>query len=124
MSATVADDLDCDFAEIYHICDRRSVPPKTAAVLAGGLLTSPVNGRIKRKITGQRFGADTQLLAAIADRLSTLVWFQTKDGQKNRNRPESILAKLIDEREHDDAQAFASAEEFEAERERRRAENR
>lgn len=35
--------------------------------------------------------SDTEwLLADVVDRLSLLVWFKTKDGSKNRNRPEPV----------------------------------
>ena len=76
-------------------------------------------------MSGQKIDNETALLAAIADRLSMLVWFQTKDGQKNRNRPYSILARLIceEQKENDkDFQVFRTPEEFEAAR--RRALNR
>lgn len=121
MAAADADALDCDFAEVYGIVDRSSLPPLKAAVLAGGLFSSEKIGRIRRKYAGARYSTDTLLLAAAADRLSTLVWFKTKDAQKKRNRPASILAELIDEKETKDTLAFDSAEEFEAEMARRRA---
>lgn len=83
--------LICDFAETYHITDYRALSLKTAAALASGLSE---DSRIKMRITGQRITTKTALLAGILDRLTTLVWMQTQDGHKGRNRPESILAKL------------------------------
>ena len=124
MEAQDADDLDCDFAEIYGIIDRRSVPPLKAAVLAGGLFSSERNGRIKRRYGGRHATPEQLLLAGMADRLSVLVWQNTKDGARNRNRPESILAELIDEgtekRTDKETERFATAGEFEAEMARRR----
>ena len=55
------------------------------------------------------------LLAGVVDRLSLSLWIQTKDGQKGKNRPKSILDQLThkedkDEREH---LVFESGEDFE-----------
>lgn len=119
MSANDADDLDCDFAEIYGITDRLSLPPLKAAVLAGGLFSSERKGRLRRKYGGKEIPAEQLLLAGVADRLSVLIWQQTKDGRRNRNQPASILAKLIDEEPENKTLSFSSAEEFEAERTRR-----
>ena len=53
-------------------------------------------------------------MAAILDQLNTLVWFQTEDGQKHRNRPESVLQALTttEKRSEDDIVAFDSGEDF------------
>ena len=37
------------------------------------------------------------LLAAAVDRLTMLAWFQTKDGAKGRNRPKSIVERMLRE---------------------------
>ena len=106
--------LICDFAETYHILDYRALSLKTAAALASGLSE---NSRIMMKITGQRIDTKTALLAGILDRLTTLVWFQTVDGHKGRNRPESVLARLNKEPEKekkDDYVVFDSPEAFNA----------
>lgn len=103
--------LICDFAETYHIYDYKSMPPKQAAILAVGL---PQDSRIKREISGQKQTTDILLLAAIADALNTLVWFQTKDGQRGINRPDSILRRLTEEQE--EYEAFDSIEAYEAAR--------
>lgn len=106
--------LICDFAETYHILDYRALSLKTAAALASGLSE---NSRIMMKITGQRIDTKTLLLAGILDRLTTLIWMQTKDGHSGRNRPESVLAKLSKEPENekkDDFMVFDSPEAFRA----------
>lgn len=51
--------------------------------------------RIKQKMMGAKAPIDTLLRAIIADELKLLVWQNTKDGAKGRNRPESILAALL-----------------------------
>lgn len=106
--------LVCDFAEVYHIYDYKSMPLKQAAILAAGL---PPDSRIKREISGQKQTTDILLLAAIADALNTLVWFQTTDGQRGVNRPDSILRRLTEEQE--EYEAYDSIEEYEAARKER-----
>lgn len=108
------DELTCDMAQYYHIVDYRGLPVETLAALACGL---PEDSRIMRKLSGAKAPPMLTLLAAIADRLSLLVWFQTKDGQKGRNRPKSILSELMKETEEKPL-TFASPEAFEAERAR------
>ena len=85
--------LICDFAETYHVFDWRSLPAKTAATLAMGL---GADSRIMRKMGGVPVTMDTLLLATIADALHVLVWQNTKDGSKNRNRPVLIAEKLTE----------------------------
>ena len=84
--------LICDFAETYHLTDYRALPPTKAAALAVGLRE---NSRVKLHMAGQQWPMDTLLLAAIADRLSLLLWLGTKDAERGRNRPASILAQLM-----------------------------
>lgn len=110
----------CDLAQYYHIYRLEQLPAADVARLAAGL---PPDSRIMRILTGQNVPMDTLLLAMIADRLGLLVWFRTKDGQKGRNRPGSILDALLDrkeDRENDgpETAVFDSVEAFEAARER------
>ena len=101
----------CDLAETYHVLDYRALPLKTVAALASGLRE---NSRIRMKLSGMRVSTDTMLAAATVDRLSMLIWARTKDGEKGRNRPESILDKLTaeDTRSDEEYKAFDSPEEF------------
>ena len=104
-------DLICDLAETYGVMDYRALPLKTAAALSAGLRE---DSRIRMRMSGQKAPTDILLAAAMVDRLSILAWMQTKDGQKGRNRPESILRKLTAEKKKtDDFQVFQTAEEFE-----------
>ncbi len=115
MLATDRDALVCDLAETYGIYDMRVLPVTTLAALAAGLRE---DSRIKLKLSGARVGPDTLLLAAIADRLSLLVWSRTEDAQKNRNRPASIVDALTGKQQAQsgDAMVFDSPEAFEAAR--------
>lgn len=66
-------------------------------------------------MSGQRHPTDTLLLAAIVDRLSMLVWLNSEDGKKGRNRPASILSELNKEKNHI---TYSNGAEFEAAREK------
>lgn len=108
------DDLICDFAEYYQIYDIRQVKPSIAAVLAIGLRD---DSRTKMRLAGAKIDQKTMLLAAIADRLSILVWQKTRDGQRNQNKPKSIVDELT--RDHSaDVVGFTTSEDFEKERQR------
>lgn len=106
------DALICDLAETYCIFDYRALPPSRVAVLAVGLGD---NSRIKSKMSGQKIPTETMLLAAVLDKLSVLVWMQTKDGQHNRNYPPSILSELMSDKKQttqNDIQSYQSGEDF------------
>ena len=57
---------------------------------------------------------DLVLLSSAVDRLSYLVWMQTEDARKKRNRPESIYEHLFSRQQDDGNRGFNSVEEFEA----------
>ena len=116
MAALDNDALVCDFAQYYGIRNYRELELPYAAVLASGL---PVDARIMRVITGQKFDVKTMLLANLVDYMALDVWMQTKDGHKNRNRPKSVVAALSGKTTPDEDKsgvAYATAEDFEAAR--------
>ena len=104
--------LICDLAETYQIYDYRQLPPTKVAVFCYGLRD---DSRIKMKASEQLVSIDTLLLAGISDRLSTLIWFQTKDGQKGKNRPQPITDMLTvkKKKKDDEVVTFNSGEDFE-----------
>lgn len=105
------DALICDLAETYKIYDYRQLPPTRVAVFVIGLND---NSRIKMKLSGQKVSMDTLILAGISDKVNTLVWFQTEDGQKGRNRP-ALLTDLLTENTTDSSEdmvVFGSGEDF------------
>lgn len=111
MAAGDEDALVCDMAETYHIFDYRALPLFLAARLACGLRE---NSRSKMRLAGNRIELRDALLAAILDRVSFLAWAQTRDGQKNRNRPASILDRLTHEPDEGETPVvYAGGEEFE-----------
>ena len=115
MLATDADAVACDLAETYNIYDYKQLPPTRIAAFCVGLRN---DSRIKMKMAGTEYGLDTMLLASVADRLSMLLWINTDDGVKGRNRPKMILDQMIGEIENRDFIVFDSAEDFEKERNR------
>ena len=84
--------LLCDLAETYGIYDIKAHPATRIALFSAGLRD---NSRIKMKMSGRKVSDDLLLLAHAVDRLSLLVWAQTKDGQKNRHKPDSIADYLL-----------------------------
>lgn len=111
------DALICDLAETYQIYDYRQLPALRVAVFAFGLRD---DSRIKMKLNGQVVSMDTLLLAGISDKLSTLVWFQTQDGQKGKNRPTMLTDLLTNNKKEskEDVIVFNSGEDFDKVRNR------
>lgn len=114
MIATDEDALMADFLEYYHVADWRAFPVKKTAALAFYL--SP-ESRIKRIMSGRRWSMDTLLLAALTDRISTLIWMLSEDSANGQNRPKSIYAALTGEDQEEkridsDLQTFDSGEDF------------
>jgi hypothetical protein len=102
--------LICDLAETYHIYDYKKLPLTQVAIFAIGLKD---DSRIKMKMSGKLVPTETLLLAGIADRLSVLLWRQTKDGQKGRNMPTMILDTLVARKNKEsDVIVFSSGEDY------------
>ncbi|WP_348920123.1 DUF5361 domain-containing protein [Enterococcus rotai] len=103
--------LVCDLAETYQVYDYKQLPLSTVAVFSCGLRE---NSRIKMKLSRQDVSLETLLLAGVSDKLSLLLWFKTKDGQKGTNRPASILDTLTTNRKPEKKEiVFRSGEDFE-----------
>ena len=107
------DALICDFAETYHIYDYKRLPVKLVASLAVGLRP---DSRIKINLSGSKVSPEMMMMAAMVDRLTVLVWMQTKDGQHGRNQPKPVLS--VFERPESDTISFLSGEDYERERQR------
>lgn len=103
------DAVICDFAETYHIYNIWELPLKYVATLACGLGN---NSRIAQKIAGSKFRFNEMLLAAIADRLTIMIWSQTEDARKGKK------PKLLLDDEANEIQGFDSADAFERMRQR------
>ena len=105
------DDLICDLAETYHIFNWRELPPSLVATLSIGLSN---DSRIKRKIIKQTVSLRDLLLALLIDGVNTLIWQNTKDGAKNRNKPESLFKKFTEQNKpREELEVFNSQEAFE-----------
>lgn len=107
----VAPTNTCDFAETYRIYNYKEIPCKMAAIYAKGLKE---NARIKMKLAGVKVTLEDMLLASIADHTKLLTWMQTEDARKGRNRPKTILPRLLGEEERKII-SFETGEEFEKE---------
>lgn len=118
MIATDEDALICDLAETYSIYDYRRLPLKMVAVFSFGLKD---DSRIKMKLNGMEVPFETMLLASAVDRLSILVWQQTKDGMDGKNYPLSIVSMITNAQPNKDNRnvtSFATGKDFMKERER------
>lgn len=66
------------------------------------------------KMSGQKVDFNTLLMANLADMVSILLWTKTKDGQKNKNRPESLVTKIQSpDKKAKDFSTFTSGKDFE-----------
>lgn len=109
------DALICDFAETYQVYDYRGLPVSYAAALAAGLRA---NSRIRMKMAGISVEPETIMTASILDTVNTIAWMKTKDGEKNRNRPKSIVLILTQEKKENNVEGFTSVDSFEETRRR------
>lgn len=103
----------CDLAETYQIYDYKRLPATKVAAFSVGLRD---DSRIKMKMSGAKATTSILLMASAVDRLSLLVWAQTKDAEKGRNRPKSILEAMTPK--EIDTVSCVSGEEFMRERAR------
>lgn len=106
------DALLCDFVETYHTYGYKGLPLQMAASLAVGLRD---DSRIKMKLSGAKTTSDILMLAAIVDRLGLLVWAQTKDAEKGRNRPKSIIKEMFETKDSN-VSAYNSGKDYQRER--------
>lgn len=104
-----SDALLCDLAETYGIFHFDQIPLSLLSVLAVGL---HADARIHKVMSGQKIDTSLLLLAGIFDHTALLLWAQTKDGQKGRNRPKSLLQSFTKEKSKD-ITGYRTAEEFE-----------
>ncbi|WP_171313677.1 DUF5361 domain-containing protein [Enterococcus cecorum] len=104
------DAIICDLAETYNIYDYRQLPALRVAVLVCGLRE---DSRIMMKISDSKLPLDTLLLAGVADRLSIMIWQNTKDGQKGKNQPISIVDQLTRKQVEREELSFESGKDFE-----------
>lgn len=110
---TVGEDaLICDLAETYGIYEYRAYSPVYIGTLAAGLRD---DSRIKMQMSGEKLSISQLLAAMTVDKLANLVWMQSKDGVKGKNRPESILTRLQGDTQEKkkEIQGFDSPEDFE-----------
>lgn len=61
-------------------------------------------------ISGQTLNLNEFLMATIIDRLNLLLWTKTKDAEKGRNRPKSIIDNFT---KNNDVSSFRNKEDFE-----------
>ena len=113
MIALDEDALICDMAETYHIYEMRRLSCAYVAILANGLRD---DSRIKMKASGLEVPIDRLLLAHIADNTAINVWLKTKDGEKGKNQPKSIVKALTEKIDESSlTRPFESSSDFDEE---------
>lgn len=101
----------CDLAETYHILNYRELSPQLVATLVLGLGD---NSRVRRHFSKTKVTLEQILMAIMADNLQFIAWSKTKDAQHKKNKPKSILKKLIDlDEQKEELESFETPEEFE-----------
>ena len=103
------DAVICDLAETYQVYNYRSLPLHLVATFVCGL---GQNSRIKKKISNEEFTTTELLLMKISDCLQLLVWQNTADGMKGKNRPTLLSERLFNSKKTTSL-GFNSIEEFE-----------
>lgn len=107
---TDEDALLCDLAETYHIYTIEGLSCSYLATLVVGLKD---NSRIKMKMSGMKIPVETFLMASMVDHLAFLSWTKTKDAEKGKNRPQSILSVLLGKNDKPkDKRSFTSFDDF------------
>lgn len=104
------DEMICDLAETYHILNYRECSPLLVGTLLLGLRD---DSRTKMLLSGGKVSLDRMLRAKIADELTFLSWSKTKDAEKGKNRPKSILDTLLGNNKKEEYVTFETMEEFE-----------
>lgn len=100
----------CDLAETYGVLNYKELAAATLSALVFGLRD---DSRTKMAISGARYSTRFLLLASIRDSLAFLAWAQTEDGAKGRNRPASVLEKLLHPDPEDAAEAYDTPDAYE-----------
>ncbi len=65
------------------------------------------------KMNDEQIEINTTLLAGIVDRLSLLVWTKTKDAEKGRNKPKSLISEIYPNKVKDKYERYISGKDFE-----------
>jgi hypothetical protein len=112
MIAIGEEELVCDFAEIYHILDYKSLPAHLAAILAKGL---GEDSRIKKKMRGDRISRQELIMAMIFDLFHEYIW--AISGGKGEE-PKKVVNLLNGDGSGDrtSVRGYDTPEEFEAAR--------
>lgn len=65
-------------------------------------------------MAGVKLGLTDMLLAMIVDGINLRVWQNSKDGMKGRNKPESLLKRLTEDKKPDDDIQALDIDDYEA----------
>ena len=111
MIAADEDALICDFFSTYRVSCYRGLRPSLAATLASGFGPDSL---IYQRRAGLKVPFSMYLQALEIDLLRVLIWQNTEDGAKNRNRPDSLAEKFRVGDEPEPHESFSDPDSFEA----------
>ena len=99
----------CDMAETYHILNYKELDVKLCATLAAGLRP---DSRIKTKLVGGVYIPEETFREMVIDLLNVILWTKTKDAEKGRNYPASIVTRIKQNTNKEKVQGFSSGDAF------------
>lgn len=100
-------------AETYKIYNYKDMLPQQVAIFCKGLRE---DARIMMKYHSQSVSLETLLIASLLDKVNLLLWSKTVDGQKNRNRPKSVVDVINKIKVEKEEKIFETGEDFEMKR--------
>lgn len=98
-----------DLAEYYGILDYRGLAPSLIASLVVALRPE---SRIIRHFNNAKATFDQLLLAQIIDGVNLLIWQNTKNGRKGRNKPKSLYEELTKVEQKEELETFDEADDY------------
>lgn len=107
------EEIICDLAQTYHIYDYKKHKPSFIAILVKGLED---DSRLRVRVNKLQTKPSLVLQAGIIDRLNILIWQNTKDGAKNRNKPKPLLPSNEEKEKDRNYKVYADSKSFEKER--------
>lgn len=86
------DELEADLRRFCAIDDWHALSPMRAAALLEMVLRQPESLTLRALVPDWRwYSLEAQLAAQQVDLLALLLWAQTQDGAKGRNRPDPLM---------------------------------
>lgn len=103
-----------DLAEYYNIYDYSSYKLMFVATLVANLRE---DARVMMKVNKLKVSTEKLILAKLVDNTNLILWSKTKDAEKGKNRPKSLLESLLKDNNNNE-EKFTSSKDFEKRRQK------